>query len=574
VSAPRRAAWALAFLAVVAVVLFVYRPVLEAGVDRFIAVHPVPAANEMQMILADHRFTVWVVSRNARALAREPSRFFDAEACYPAEKSLALGEPVITLSLLAVLPYQLSGDPELTYNAAVIALSLIGGLAMCWLVGEWTGSAAAGLAASLLYLFGRARFGEPIHPYVGDMHWALLALLFARRLFVHSRWRDAVALGLVLALQAGTSVYPAFATALVGLPFALWLVARHRLDRERLLRLAPVAAGVVVASGFVAAPYFLLHARGELPQAQQIFVGVPFFLPGGPWFQGWSRYALAVAGLLAWPRAGAGRLPGDPRWALLAGGLLSLMVAFGPGLPLVRSGWSLWEALAALLPPLQSVRTPGAIVLGFDMVLDVLAGFGVAGLLYRLRRFGAVLPALALLLAVGIDAAAYHRRIAYEAYLAEPEPERIAFFEVLKRKGNDGPIFEWPNPPFIAHTADRISLAAYHHRRTSSCFASQLPGERVKPIGIHKWDRDEMLALHRMGFTTLLVHHTPEQWEEHLRVFVAESIMREGVLHMIHTVPTMTAYSIQPGRVLQQPAGDRLPPGIPALAPRGGGAQR
>jgi hypothetical protein len=150
------------------------------------------------------------------------------------------------------------------------------------------------LAAAVFYLFGRARFGEPVHPYVGDMHWTILALLFARRLFERGRWRDAFGLAAALVLQAGTSVYPVLATAIVGLPFAFWLLLRHPVDRRRLGQLVLVTAVLGLAAACVAVPYLHLESAGELPQVEQIFLRPDFFLPGGQWFQGWTRYVSAL----------------------------------------------------------------------------------------------------------------------------------------------------------------------------------------------------------------------------------------------------------------------------------------
>src|SRR5258706_3374075 len=60
------------------------------------------------VILSDQLRVAWAVSRNARQLATSPAGFFDAEDCFPARHALALGEPVVTLGLLA-LPAYLAG---------------------------------------------------------------------------------------------------------------------------------------------------------------------------------------------------------------------------------------------------------------------------------------------------------------------------------------------------------------------------------------------------------------------------------------------------------------------------------
>jgi hypothetical protein len=131
------------------------------------------------VVLADHRFLVWQVTRNARSLLHAPLRFFDAEHCYPTRGSLALADPLLTMGLLATVPHALGGDPLLTYNAVVFALPVLSALAMFLLVREWTASAAAGAVAGLLYGFHPARLSNPIHPHIYDTTWVVFAAWFA-----------------------------------------------------------------------------------------------------------------------------------------------------------------------------------------------------------------------------------------------------------------------------------------------------------------------------------------------------------------------------------------------------------
>jgi hypothetical protein len=79
---------------------------------------------------ADLSFVVWLVARNARTLLREPGRLFDAEPCAPAPEALALGEPGLTLGLLAVPAWLATGDPVATFDLLSLALPLLAALAM------------------------------------------------------------------------------------------------------------------------------------------------------------------------------------------------------------------------------------------------------------------------------------------------------------------------------------------------------------------------------------------------------------------------------------------------------------
>ena len=172
----------------------------------------------------DQGFVAWLVSRNARTWTESPTRIFDGEICHPTSQSLALGEPALTLGVLAIPAWWLTGDPLWTYNSVVWILPLFSACMMFFVVKNWTGNAFAGGVAALLYGFHSARLSDPTHLYVPDTVWTLLALFFFRRWLLNGRWRDVCALGGAVSLQIGGSLYPLIAGAAVGLPFAIWLL--------------------------------------------------------------------------------------------------------------------------------------------------------------------------------------------------------------------------------------------------------------------------------------------------------------------------------------------------------------
>ena len=89
-----------------------FLPVLRAGPSEH--VHSIRDPKRYERIIAsDHHLVVWEAFRNARTLVRAPSRFFDAELCHPTPRSLALGEPMLALGVLAIPAYLLGADPIL-----------------------------------------------------------------------------------------------------------------------------------------------------------------------------------------------------------------------------------------------------------------------------------------------------------------------------------------------------------------------------------------------------------------------------------------------------------------------------
>ena len=96
-------------------------------------------------------FEAWLTARNARTLLTEPHRPFDTPHCAPAEKTLTLGVPMITMGLLATPVALFTRNPALAYNFSIFCLLVVTALAMFLLIREWTGNAAAGIIAGLLF---------------------------------------------------------------------------------------------------------------------------------------------------------------------------------------------------------------------------------------------------------------------------------------------------------------------------------------------------------------------------------------------------------------------------------------
>ena len=99
----------------------------------------------------DHRLSVWAVARNARVWLEDPLNIYEAEACAPEPASLAMGEPMLTLGLLGTPAWLLSGDPLITFNFSLLAMTLAGAVAAQLLMRQLTGRPVAALVSALLY---------------------------------------------------------------------------------------------------------------------------------------------------------------------------------------------------------------------------------------------------------------------------------------------------------------------------------------------------------------------------------------------------------------------------------------
>lgn len=504
----------LAVLLFAAAGLITFRDVLRAGpMSSAIVSSGMPAIASGDVV-----FEAWLTARNAHTIATAPHRLFDTPHCAPATRTLTLGVPMITMGLLAVPVALFTTNPALAYNVSTFLLLVLSALAMYLLVREWTGVAAAGIVAGLLYAFNPLRVGVNLtHPSTWDSAWLVFALFFSRRFLAHGRWRDAIGLMLACSLQIAACFYPLLAAALMAPAFALWLVLRYGVRRAHVLPLAFALASIVGVSALVLGPYLDARAAGQIGGRSSFFFAQwSAFLPGGYLFLGWGAVVLGAIGLLAPRRALVERIGGDPRWALLAGALMTTAVAAGPfNDQLLHALWptapfqipDLYRLLAAFVPGLDSIRVVARLAVAMQVAVCILAGVGAAWVVRSAgRREPAVVVVLIALALLSIVPEPYPR----ETVEVRVPAREIRFFQALDASGNRGPILEIPLTDGKARATKappRILSTAYHHRRTSACFGSfRAPGrEQLAGLVDRLPEPDAVDELRRLGFTTVVV---------------------------------------------------------------------
>ena len=526
------------------------------------------------MSLNDLRFVTALLSRNARTLVSDPLNLFQLEYCYPAENALAHGEAMISPSILGIPAALLQADPILTFNFVLMLSTLIAALSMFFAIREWTGIPAAGVVAGILFAFHETRMRDPVHFFVWDNAWTLLALVFAARLFRKPRWRDAVALAVCCVLQIGGSLYPLLVAVLFALPFLVWLFKVHgpKNLRPGMWTIAIVAS---LAMAFYAlGPFLEVRELGEVTQRAE-FIFLPsllYWLEPGQWFfPGVVLLALLLLGLLSGRGVDRETNGGDPRWALMTGGLLCLLLATGGTPP--ADGWEMpenpllpsvqmpeiWRGLAGFIPGLDVVRTPAALISGVHMATAIFAGFGTAALLKgrsgRIRNVLIVVVILAAFLDtlrpafVGLEP-----RQHYSIVPVRPAADVLAFYERLDSLGNTGPLYEIDFPRRLHPWATLPILASEYHRRpTSACYNSFVAA--TDPTLRDRIPNKRALGeLREMGFTTIVVHHPP--MNQQARIFRNKLLKFSAKTHgrylkEIFSTPTRTAFAIRMGENLR-----------------------
>jgi hypothetical protein len=480
---------------------------------------------------ADTAFVAWLVSRHANTLLTRPQRLLDTEHCYPAEKSIAFGEPMLTMGLLATPARLFGAGPLLAYNSAVLLVAVMGALAMFLLVVDWSGSAPAGLAAGLLYAFHPVQLIDVSHRFIYDMAWTALALLFAQRLCAGGRFRDAVGLAVCIVLQSTASSYALSAAVFFATPVGVWLLLRRAPMKIRPRHVVLVVVVVATSMALVFGPYLdVRDTTGLLRRSVQIFVSWGSFLPDGKNFPGWMVILLAAAGLALARDRVLPRIDGDPRLAIVIGGLLVALaaangnhnaVAFAklagetppPALP------KLYGIVSSLVPGLDSVRAPRILSIGVHLALSLLAGLGAAGLLRLAPRlapkgWSGALAGLMVLAAAGVALRpawlGFEPSVRFETLAIRPSQEDRAFFTQLAEMNNTGPVAEYPVVRRTGIAAvEPILLSAWHGRKTSACngvsFRPPALAE-IEEIASRLPEREAVADLRARGFTTLVVH--------------------------------------------------------------------
>lgn len=214
----------------------------------------------------DPFLNLWILGWGLQAWTGDPSsivdgRVFDANIFYPAEGTLAYSDHFL-LQALALAPlYALSGDVVLCYNVLLIASIALSGMAMHALVRSLTASTAGALAAGLAWACWPYRTAHLVHIQLQALYFLPLALLFLHRVVAGRRWRDALALGAFVALQAAASVYYGVMTVVVIVPGAIALALATGQWRARRLWTRLAGAGLLAVA--LASPLLVPYLRSQ-----------------------------------------------------------------------------------------------------------------------------------------------------------------------------------------------------------------------------------------------------------------------------------------------------------------------
>jgi hypothetical protein len=514
-----KAAHAIAAASYVAVALWAMRAVLPDAATRL----PYPELHDslppLKLISqADQRNEMAAMLRNAHLLLRDPSRLLDGD-CFPVPRAATLGEHMFGEGLAAALPYAVTGEPILTYNAVLVLWIALAGVSMYALAWHWTGSAIAAFVAGLLFAIHPARVGDPEHPFIHADFWIPLALLFFHRLVVRERWWDAAALVAVIGLQLLESAYNVLELGIVGATYAIAVLAHHRRRLPALLpKLVAVAATCVTLALAVFVPFARTRAVWTFEPRVSFLVPPAHFLPGAPAYSGTVPLLLAAAGLL--DRLRRRGSDDDPRFAMLLAGLLCVWLSarWRPpaGVGFLESPLITLMRLD-MLGPLRGLRGLHLVFQGELVAIAFLAAWGTTALVRRLptpwRPVTSVMVAGAALVEVFHPTLAhisFGRTVTLRTVDVRPPQQLISLYTRLV----DGPVLDLPfsDPANLMvqfeHVPYYALLRTFHQHPVAAC-ATSLGGPAAAPVAAlaaRLPDPRAADALHAIGFRNVVMH--------------------------------------------------------------------
>jgi hypothetical protein len=216
----------------------------------------------------DPYFSMWRLAWIAHQLKTDPLQLWNANIFYPAANTFAYSDATLLPGLL-VAPLLWSGVPvAVAHGLLYVASFFAAGLAMFALARAVTGRLLPALVAGVLFGFYPQRISTYSHLEMQGVFLMPIALLFLLRVLERGRVRDAVGLGLAVALQTLWSLYLG---AYLGVGLALIAIVRwaagHFTIRTR-LRAGLIALAVAAAVVWpYARPYWTARETvGERPR--------------------------------------------------------------------------------------------------------------------------------------------------------------------------------------------------------------------------------------------------------------------------------------------------------------------
>lgn len=448
----------------------------------------------------DGRFSIWVVSWVAHALATDPLNVFDANIFYPHRRTLAFSEAEIVEGLVALPVWALTKNPYTTHNVLFIlsfVLSTAGGY---YLVRYLTGDRRAAAVAGVLFAYCPFVFARTAHIQLLMIGFLPFSLLSFHRLMDRPSIARAVELGVVLCLTGlSCAYYGIFAGGMVALGTLMLAFTRQRVFDPKYWTIIAVAAVVCIGLTLPAfLPYVDLQEQTgfgrTLDDARRYSANFGAWFASSAWahrwwlpyIEGFSEVlfpGILTLGLGLWGtvtairRSGPGptsggrdgnRLHGDTLAFYIVTLVLAFWTCLGP-----KAG--LYTLLFNTVPVFSLLRAPARTGIVVTLCLVVLATIPVRRLM-RGRWAGVVFAALLTLAVADLAQAPLYMRD------APPLPRAYHTLALLPR----GPVIELPywnaRPEFPRHVEYMLASTA-HWQPLINGYSDHIPQDFRDTVG-------------------------------------------------------------------------------------------
>ena len=451
---------------------------------------------QLEWPVIDPAFAQWIIGWGARALTHDPWHFFDANMFYPYHHTLAWGDNMFAITLLAIPLIPIFGLLA-SYNLLLLATSALSAFTLYLLAREIFHNRQAAVVAGIIWGFSYSRYVEYGHIQILALQWLPLAILMAEKLRLRPSKKYWAGLVIFSFLTLTTNIYVAFMfLASIGL-YVLSALVMRQLDWPALRRIGLGLLAALILAVPIYLPSYIVNRRDPTVHPDQFSARLDQYSPTQPTGQlvrrglglpptptnvfsiGLLTLGLAAIGLLYGWRQKRLR-PYIVAFATMA--TFAFVASFGPAIMwhsrVLLAKNPFFYLLFNIIPGYKVLRTPTRwnyiVVLGVAM----LAGLGFTVLSQRLKK-GWQLN-LALIMVAGwiflenLPAPVF----THPTYNISNYP----VYQWLATQPTDQPILELPNfpVPWRIDTgqmeAKRIFLSTYHwHPRAGGGIEPYIP---------------------------------------------------------------------------------------------------
>jgi hypothetical protein len=334
----------------------------------------------------------WAVAWVAHILPRAPFQLFEAPIFHPEPHTLAYSEHMLVPSLMGAPLLWLGAAPVLVHNLLLIVGLALSGWVMSLVIARWTGSAAAGIVAGLVYAFNAHVLTRFVHLQAQHVEFFPLMLYALDRVLTDDegpRRRSIALLSGAFVLQALCSNYLLVFSAVALMAAAAVRAGEWTTAPRRATGVALVLAGAISVAALAPFlwPYYLVSRDQGLVRAIDEVARYSadwrdYLATGGrlhyaswshAFFEGRTALFPGITALgLAIVAIGSGDAWRDRRARMaVAIGVTGVLLSLGPSLP----GYT-W--LHTHVPLFAGLRNAGRWGWLFLAAVAILAGFGTA----------------------------------------------------------------------------------------------------------------------------------------------------------------------------------------------------